>query len=104
MNDEFVRVIVHQLQEPVAIADDRDALPPGQCGREEGRNLNVLALRKAVRDGNRVIRDEVGPVEAVGPFIEEAFQPLIANQLLINLKGQSNNLMLDSSQITNLDT
>ena len=71
---EVRRGVVHQAHHPVAVADDRLAVAPGDRRGEEAGDLTVGTVRKAMRDRNRIVGDELRAVVGVVEPLEQFAQ------------------------------
>lgn len=74
---EVGRGVVQEVHQAVPVADDRPAVAPGDRRGQKARNLAVGTLRKAVRHGDRVAVDELGPVVAVVEPFEQLPHPVV---------------------------
>src|SRR5689334_23112630 len=72
--DKLVRREVHQLHELPAFLNDGPPVTPRKDGREKAGDLDVLPAGERMRDADRVIGDERGPVVFGYFFVEKGLQ------------------------------
>lgn len=71
VKDEVIRGVIHPRHETCGVADDDGAVAPGEDGREEAGDFDVLKPGEAVRDRDRVRRDEGGGFVEGGAGVEK---------------------------------
>jgi len=76
--DEVEGGVVHAAHQFGGLGDDGRAVAPGEDGGEEAGDLDILSAGIAVRDGDGVAADELGPVVQGDASVEEGLEGRVA--------------------------